>query len=415
MGAGKIGLVLLVFGIIAVTATSGQAHAQTDELSASKQNAISENLQDNPLAQKILKNIEKTKKQIAELEQREDKKKEIEEKRAEAFILLQNDLENWKTLWEEFTFDYKFERQSGIFWDQYNFTKSKITAGRVALQEALNDGANAEQARSAYAEAAKIKRSELIEANSIFNVKHGLAYYNQQILFDSDGQFHDMISGDQLRKYYQDFRINPAYLNSNPKDETSWTDLAVEIQSECRNGYVLMHRFQTNDYVCVTEQTSEMWSRHNMGKPMTEYVVQPSNDNLTADKFREDAIKEKVRNINNKIVSTYRYYEEKMQDLGKRYDLAFDGIKTQQRDEEQKAVAEYADLSKEKLLQRLQSIRDTYQSLEQIMLQEKEQALYIMESNHEQSMKDFVKNFKSVSDVRINWNSDESRYEAIRT
>lgn len=412
MIAGKIGLVLLVFVIIAVTATSGQAHAQTD---TSRQNTISENLQDDPIAQKILKNIEKTKKQIAEFEQREDKKKEIEEKRAEAFTLLQNDLKDWKILWEEFTFDYQFERQSGIFWDQYNFTKSKITAGRMALQEALSDGANAEQARSAYAEAAKIKRSELVEANSIFNVKHGLAYYNQQILFDSDGQFHDMISGDQLRKYYQDFRTSPAYLNSNPKDETSWTDLAVEIQSECRNGYVLMHRFQTDDYVCVTEQTSEMWSRHKMGKPMTEYVMQPSNDNLTAEKFREDAIKEKVKNINDKINITYGYYEEKMQDWDKKHALALDDLKTRQRDEEQKAVAGYADLPQEKLLQRLQSIRDTYQSLEQIMLQEKEQALYIMESNHEQSMKDFVRNFESVSDVRINWNSDESRYEAIRT
>ena len=415
MSASKIGLVLLVFGVIAVTATSEQAYSQTDEISASKQNTISENLQDDSIAQEILKNIEKTKNQITEFEQREDKKKEIEEKRADAFTLLQNDLEQWKVLWEEFTFDYKFERQSGIFWDQYNFTKSKITAGRVALQEALNDGANAEQARSAYADAAKIKRSELVEANSIFNVKHGLAYYNQQILFDSDGQFHDMISGDQLRKYYQDFRTSPAYLNSNPKDETSWTDLAVEIQSECRNGYVLMHRFQTDDYVCVTEQTSEMWSRHNMGKPMTDYVIQPSNDNLDVEKFREDTIKEKIKNINNKINITYGYYEEKMRDWDKKHTLALDDLKAQQRDEEQKAVAEYADLPQEKLLQRLQSIRDTYQSLEQIMLQEKEHALYIMESNHEQSMKDFIRNFEYVSDVRIIWNSDESRYEAIRT
>ena len=59
-------------------------------------------------------------------------------------------------------------------------------------------------------------------------------------------------------------------------------------------------------------------------------------------------------------------------------------------------------------------MRETYQSLEQLMLKEKDQALHIMESNHEQYMKDFVSNFEFISDVDIIWNSDEFQYEAIR-
>ena len=264
-----------------------QSHAEINsETHTGKQITLSTDLQNDPLAQDILEKIKQAKKQIAEFEQRENQQKELEEKRIQAFASLQRDLEQWQKLWEEFTFDYQFERKTGIFWDQYNFTKSKILAGREALQQVLSDGGNAEQARSAYVDAAKTKRSEIIEANSLFNIKYGLAYYNQQILFEPDGQFHDIVSGDQLRKYYQDFRTNPLYLKSNTYDETSWIELSVSIQSECREGYVLIHRFQTNDYACVTEQTSEMWTRHNMGKPMTDYIIHSANDQLDVEKIQ---------------------------------------------------------------------------------------------------------------------------------
>lgn len=59
-------------------------------------------------------------------------------------------------------------------------------------------------------------------------------------------------------------------------------------------------------------------------------------------------------------------------------------------------------------------MRDTYKSLEQIMLKEKGQALYIMESNHQQYMKEFVKKFESMSNVKIVWNSNELHYEVTR-
>ena len=73
--------------------------------------------------------------------------------------------------------------------------------------------------------AAETKRIELIEANSQFNVQNNLAYYNQQILFDRYGQFVDSpVTGEQLRKYYEDYRTNPAYLKANPDDEKSWEE-----------------------------------------------------------------------------------------------------------------------------------------------------------------------------------------------
>ena len=397
---------------------SHPAYAQNNDdfVYASKQKTLSENLENDSVAQDILEKIEKTKKWIRGIEEIKTKQKEVDEKRTETLAILQKDLKAWQKLWEEFTFEYQFEQKTGIFWSQYNFTNSKILAGRAALEDALAQGAGPEEARNAYADAAKIKRSELIMTNSLINVKHGFAYYNQQILFDSDGQFHDIVSGDKLQKYYQDFRTSPAYLNSNPKDETSWEDLSVGINSECRSGYVLLHRYQTDDYACVTEQTSEMWTRHNMGKPMIDYVIQPANDKLSINKFKEDTIREKIRNINDKLNSTYMYYGQKVQDVEKKYQAKIDDLHLLQLEEERILVSKIGNSkdTQDHLLQEIEKTRDHYESLEQMINKENLHVLDIMKTNHDQRMRELVSEFEFISDIQIIWDSNESKYKAVR-
>jgi len=72
------------------------------------------------------------------------------------------------------------------------------------------------------------------------------------------------------------------------------------------------------------------------------------------------------------------------------------------------------EMSQEKFTQKMENIKDNYQSLEQIMLKEKDQILKIMEFNHEQYVREFIKNFESISDVKIVWSLDDTRYRAAR-
>ena len=143
---GSLALAILVI-TITIIFSSPQVHSQTDTFYPETQTMLYEDLENDPLAQDILAKIEKTKEWIAGFKEQESKQKEIEEKREETLASLQKDLKEWQKLWEEFTFDYKFEQQSGIFWDQYNFTKSKITAGRAALEQVLAEGGGPEEAR----------------------------------------------------------------------------------------------------------------------------------------------------------------------------------------------------------------------------------------------------------------------------
>ena len=382
----------------------------------------------NPVAQDILKKIEITKQQIAQIQQKDferlEAQKELEEKRAQALASLERDLKEWEKLWEEFSFEYKFKKLTdrvtsgispGVFWEQYNFTNSKISAGKAAFQKVVSQGGNTQQAIQAYVGAAKTTRAELIEVNSLFNIRNNLAYYNQQILFDSNGQFHEIVSGEQLRKYYEDFRTNPSYLAANPYDDAAREELSRNMNTECRDGYVLVHRFHADDYICVTELTSEMWVSRGMGSYVSD-ELSAEQDALTVKKLREDRIKEQIKNINNKIKSMYRYYEEKLNDVKTKYDLAIIDSNIEEREEEKKILKGFdsTSMSKNTLSQKIQDLREKYTALEENLLKEKSQSIEIMKSNHDNDMRDFVKNFELMPDVKIVWNSDKSSYEAVR-
>ena len=136
---------------------SDSAYGQTDnEVYTNQQNTISKNLEDNPIAQDILKKIEQTKKWIKELEQRNyvqlEKKQELEEKRQEALIKSNQDLAEWEQLWNYYSPQNSFERfvnkisdtqVQGVFWDQFEFKEQKVKAGRDALKKVIADGGSA--------------------------------------------------------------------------------------------------------------------------------------------------------------------------------------------------------------------------------------------------------------------------------
>ncbi len=193
---------IIVFSFIFVL-TIQSSYAQTtdsDNVEISEQTTLSDDLTDNPVAQDILKKIEQTKQWIADLEKRNyeqlEKQQELEDKRAQSLIKLNQDLKEWEDLWDYYSPENSFGRFvetipdsqiQDVFWDQFEFKEQKVKAGRDAFKKIISSGGSWEDARQAYLTAAETKRIELIETNSQFNVKHNLAYYNQQILFNRDG------------------------------------------------------------------------------------------------------------------------------------------------------------------------------------------------------------------------------------
>ena len=400
---------LLCFGM------SSLVHAETG-----KQTTLSGDLQNNPIAQDILEKIEKSKRWIEKLQQKNfeetKKQKELESKRAEVLQYLENDLKKWEELWGYYTFDSMLERAlenspakdtDSIYDHPLKFTASKISSGKIALQKVLENGGTPEEARNAFVKAAKITRAEMLSANSIYNILNNNAYYNQQILFNTDGNFDLTISGKELRKYYQDYRTNPEYLKSNPFDKISWESLGKNNpDTECRSGYVLVFRTNVDDYVCTTEYTAEMWVRHKMGAIVDESFSEIKS--IDVEKLQKDRISKKVENLNSRINTMQIHHEKKLTETKQDYESLFLKTEEQRIEEEKQAIAKYGKTDSKKIVlsKEITHIREKYSTLKDEMVDEKSRILKIMNKQYLKDMDDFAQNYKHDSEMSLLWNSE---------
>lgn len=461
-----------LFGLMIISVNYSFAQSETSE-----QVTLSGDLANNPVAQDILKKIEQTKKWIKELEEKNyealEAKKELETKRAQALEKLNQDLSEWEALWEYYSPKNSFSRfvdkveepqVKEVFWDQFEFQQIKVDAGRDALKKVLANGGSLKEARQAYHKAAETKRIELIEANSIFNVNHNLAYYNQQIMFNKEGQFIETpITGEQLRKYYEDYRTNPAYLQANPDDAISWEDLGKTTpNTECRKGSVVVYRFHANDYVCVSMSTAEMWIRHGMGEitgnstasnvdsvtPLTKCdegltvvyalesgkyscVLQETADSWIAqgiaeshdpqsyilDKIQNKDVSAIIQEINQKLEEFDDDLALKQADLKDVYDKKYSDALKQSKNDEKSAIKDQSErpgMTIEELSTKIMQIRKKYDSTQENILQEKIVALKILDDAHKENVKKFADTYEFNPYVKIVWNSELSKYDAVK-
>ena len=473
-------LIILVFAIAAgILVQTGHAQAEAENTITDEQVTLSEDLENNPLAQDILRKIEQTKKWIAELEQRNyeqlEKQREIEEKRQQSLIKLSQDLKEWEKLWEYYSPKKSYERfidkipdsqVQEVFWDQFEFKEQKVKAGRDALKKVKAEGGSMQEARQAYIAAAETKRIELIEANSQFNVQNNLAYYNQQILFDRYGQFVDSpTTGEQLRKYYEDYRTDPTYLKANPDDERSWEDARKTNQNtQCREGQTVVYRFHADDYVCVTMETAEMWIQHGMGEitgesdnassrdmqsvtPLTRcdegfmVIYNNKTDKYscvledTANKWVEQGVAElpnpeeyimksierketllEIDGINQQIREIQRELELEKIELKKEYDVKYDELLSESKSAEKDAIEKYnsdSDATKKELSKSINMIREQYEEDKEDMLDDKIKDTKKLDRKYKSKMIEFAENYEGHPYIQVVRNSSNIGYEAV--
>ena len=157
------------------------------------------NTSQDPVASRILKNIEIAKKlqaeQDAKIKQIEEEKKIQESQRALANQQLQFDLGSWFAQFNPFTPRNAYatfvsqinQTVQIIFWGQFNFTEQKTNEGITAKNQVLQNGGNNDQARNAFIQNATTHRSEISHVNNDLNVKYGNASKDIQAKFDKYG------------------------------------------------------------------------------------------------------------------------------------------------------------------------------------------------------------------------------------
>ncbi len=157
------------------------------------------NTSQDPVASRILKNIEIAKRQQAQqdakIKQIEEEKKFQDSQRALANQQLQFDLGSWFAQFNPLTPRNAYaafisqvnQTVQSIFWGQFNFTEQRTNEGLAAKNQVLQNGGSNEQARNAFIQNATIHRSEISKVNNDLNVKYGKASKDVQAKFDKYG------------------------------------------------------------------------------------------------------------------------------------------------------------------------------------------------------------------------------------
>jgi len=471
---------MLALGIIPVS--SEITFAQSGPPDTNQQTTLAGDLVNSPLAQDILKKIEQTKQWIADLEKREYEKtkaqQELEERRAVALERLNQDLVEWENLWANYTSRAAFERFvedkppqiQGVFWDQFEFKEMKVNAGRAALKEIIENGGSLNEARAAYHKAAETKRIELIEMNAQFNVKHNLAIYKQQILFNSTGQLpQNPFTQYQLADYYTDYRSSPQYILANPNDKFASESIETNPNTKCRGGYVVVYRLASDDYACITESTAEMWERRGMGKVVDSATVTFDENSLSPniptnpgtqcmenyivvyhieaqeygcvlestaqswieegnaeiheltqfilDKDKQKEIEHQIFLVNQKIIEINDQHVLDQIQLKKKYDQIYKDAEILAKDSEKELSKKYYsedEINKEELSIQIMKIRENYELIQEQILEEKSKTIEDLRLELHKKLQIMASEFEENPYIKMVWDSNNSKYYATQ-
>lgn len=192
----------LLFAVgISLVLSSGESFAFAQSSSQFESHIlVGDDLKNNPLAQKILNEIEESKKRIAQMQQeqkdRDINSMQVEQQRERAGQLqqadisamdMQNALHTPKAAFESFVSTVNDTVAQNIFLGEYNFMSQRVDAGDAAMRQVLDQGGSWDDAIQAFSRLAAIHHQEMIQENTALNVEYGAADPNVQGNFDANG------------------------------------------------------------------------------------------------------------------------------------------------------------------------------------------------------------------------------------
>lgn len=463
-------LILTIFTVSMTLLFAGN-YAYAQQSNVSEQTILSEDLKNDPLAQDLLKKIEQTKKMIEDLQQKEYEQNQAREnlERARDLSLehLNQDLKAWERLWEQHSsrnaFDSfvsnKPEHVQGVFWDQFEFKEQKVKAGRSAMNQILASGGTMQAAKDAYNMAASTQRIELIEVNAQFNVKHNLADYEEQQLFNSTGQIHfSPYAESKLSEFYSDHKLQPNYILANPDDASisAQRSSAGNAVTQCDEGYVLVSRITSEYKTCVNEATAENWVsnsvpgiiiyNHNMGEISSDVKTNPATDcgegyqvvyHLTQSEYqcvsdyaakqmlsddtaeihtlieyihnkdKQKITADNIYEINQKILKINKDYSAAKKSLESEYQEMLENEETLIKQEIRQVIIEYKDsrnFTREDLSKSISELNDANDAIKEKIIEQRDAALLKLESEQKSKILDAVKGYEKNPDIKVDWN-----------
>lgn len=229
-------------------------HAQNDFVAITE-----DNIKNNPMLAKILENIEKSKKEFSDVQQKTEQEKLIDKQRETAKKILDQELQQMFKDNEDFTPLSAFSKflktvpddnTKTIFKGLFDYHQQKVDDARSALRDVLVSGGSLQDARNAYYEAAKIPRTEMVKLVKDLNIDTGFSDPEIQSHFDDNGKLPRFEDEEDSIVSFVDLTSYSKNVNSSDiqeKTEDTKTQNAVNSQDKTKdNNDVELNSSQNN-------------------------------------------------------------------------------------------------------------------------------------------------------------------------
>ena len=195
-------ILVIVAGIIVISIAEHEQKAFA-EVDSTPTILVSEKLKNNPLAMKIIAEMEAQKIRYKQGTEQKiidipltDEQIEIEETRKIVEDRLKEDLDSMEKKYLDFTPRNAFkkfveklnETYHGIFWDQFDYLNAKVQLAIAAKNLVLENGGSFYDAQREYFKYASMPRVDMINYIEELNIKYGFADEDIQSYFDEDGK-----------------------------------------------------------------------------------------------------------------------------------------------------------------------------------------------------------------------------------
>ena len=188
--------ITIILTLISIPYAISSIHAQSS--SGNDFVAVTEdNIKNNPTLAKILENIEKSRQDFAEIQQKTDQEKFIDEQRTVSKQILEQKLEQMFEDNKDFTSLAAFnnflktvsdDNTKDIFKGLFDYKQNKIDSAKSVMGDILRNGGSLQDARNAYHDALQIPRSDMIRLVNNLNIEAGFSNPTIQDHFDDDGK-----------------------------------------------------------------------------------------------------------------------------------------------------------------------------------------------------------------------------------
>ena len=238
------GILVIVACMIIMSSTN------TDQLVFAESNSesailVSDKLKNNPMAMKIIAEMEAQKLRYKQLSEETTPKSiptkaqiEIEENRKISDQMLQEDLKSMKQKYIDFTPENAYEKfvlklnstYHGIFRDQFDYLNAKVQLAFAAKNLVLENGGSFYEAQREYFKYASMPRVDMINYLGELNVKYGFAEEDIQSNFDVNGKLPRFEDDKDAPCYGCENLASTSYSNSQSDDNNK--DASVNINVE---------------------------------------------------------------------------------------------------------------------------------------------------------------------------------------